>query len=377
MIKFILRQRDILLVAAAATIAFIFFFRSPAMPNPDSQESSGPAIAEPTGEKLGTIPEDATLIFWSTRDVGDAKILGPSNLYVMNQDGSKVTRITFESRQYQHAAVAPDRKHIVASCADGRNQTMWLLDLEKQTRRQLVPHLLEAGNGGVDWSVNNWLYFRARPRGGPREPGNGDEVYRVRPDGTQLTRLTTTPELAVYDVSVSEDGTLIAFVGMRKLVINAKTGIKTQIWVAAADGSAPRLVDDGGREVGWLGGFPLGDYDPEISPDNRYVVFSRTNTGVPPNFRKSLKAAHDLWIVPIDGSAPAKRITEPGPICIIPDWHDGKIVYTEYNERDSYAGLALINPDGTGRQRLERPAKLWDGGRHGKFILDAASRAGR
>ena len=82
-----------------------------------------------------------------------------------------------------------------------------------------------------------------------------------------------------------------------------------------------------------------------------------------------MNTAHDLWIARIDQSEPAYRLTQPGPISIIPDWHQGKILYTEFNEKEDYIGLVLIEIDGSGKLRLEEfPNNIWNGGRHGKYI---------
>ena len=78
--------------------------------------------------------------------------------------------------------------------------------------------------------------------------------------------------------------------------------------------------------------------------------------------------AHDLYIVNTDGTG-LRRMTAPGPICVIPDWHDNKILYTEYNEKENFVGLVSMNVDGSGRKRLEPGLKkVWDGGMNGKFI---------
>jgi hypothetical protein len=73
-------------------------------------------------------------------------------------------------------------------------------------------------------------------------------------------------------------------------------------------------------------------------------------------------------VADIDGRG-ARRITTPGPICVIPDWHRGKILYAEYNEQGNFVGLVSLDPGGSNPKRLEPSLKkMWDGGRNGKFI---------
>jgi hypothetical protein len=200
-------------------------------------------------------------------------------------------------------------------------------------------------------------------------------IFRIRPDGSGLEKRIAVepPERGLGDVSVSDDGSLLAYV--RTVLVEGER--KAQIWVAKTDGSGRRMIDDGGPESGDHGGFPIGDYDPEISSDNRFVVFSRTNTDHV-NFEGTfLNTAHDLWVAPIDGSGPARRITQPGPVSIIPDWRGDEILYTEYNEKARYVGLSIVNADGSGYRRLERASpNMWDGGRHGKWIPRPAGAPG-
>ena len=321
--------------------------------------------------EVRAIPSDAAILFWSTRSQSsrpDSPSLGPSELYVMDKDAQHVTQITFDVQSYEHAAVSFSRKLIAANryLKKGAGEAgLWVLDLEKKTETRLLPDFYSAGNGGVDWSRDEHIYFSGKPTSSSQR-----DIFRIRPDGTDLAQLTfagpTNPG-EHFDVSVSEDGTMVAYVKMVPFSSGSKRGPKTQIWVMGSDGSNQRMVYDGGTEIGMAGGFPIGAYDPEISPDGRQVIFSFTNPAHN-NFRSSLNMAHDLYIVNIDGTG-LRRMTSPGPICVIPDWHDNKILYTEYNEKENFVGLVSMNVDGSGRKRLEPGLKkVWDGGMNGKFI---------
>jgi len=317
------------------------------------------------------IPTTAALIFWSVRyDPGrKGPSLGPSELYTMDSLGGHVTQITFDhAEDYEHAAVSFDRKMIAAD-RYLRNGTgpvgVWVIDIERKTEVRVAADFFSAGDGGVDWSPDGFIYFAGRA-----SATTGAGIFRIRPDGSGLTQvlgLEASDTGFVGDVSVSADGTMLAYVRAVGVPKGSRQVLKTQIWVAGVDGSGQRMVDDGGPELGNYGGFPVGDFDPELSPDNKFVVFSRTNTQFV-NFKDSIRTAHDLWVAPVDRSKAARRITAPGPASIIPDWDDHKILFTEYDERGRYIGLVTINPDGTGKRRLEKLTKLWDGGRHGKWI---------
>ena len=171
---------------------------------------------------------------------------------------------------------------------------------------------------------------------------------------------------ALSDLSLSNDGSLVAYVRGVARKHNDNWMLKPQIWLMNSDGSNQRMLHDGGAALGIQGRDVIGSNDPEISPDNRSVVFSHTNTEQH-NFPSMIDEGHDLWTMNIDGTG-LRRLTQPGPISIIPDWGNDKILYTEYSDADKYCGLVLINTDGTGKRRLEEGIGLWRGGRHGKFI---------
>ncbi|MCI0620925.1 MAG: hypothetical protein L0387_04510 [Acidobacteria bacterium] len=275
-----------------------------------------------------------------------------SHIYVMNRKGQNVAQITFENpRRYEHAAVSYDHRFIVANeqkpnpeRKPGGVSLLWLFDLEKATETQLVPQFDTAGNGGVDWDRNGFVYFGGKERDvvlDPKRPEDftanaaANDVYKIRFDGTGLQRLTNTKTRGESDVSVSEDGTLVTFNDLAM-----PEGVM-EIWVINSDGSNPRRV--------YAGGKPGVDsvHDPELSPDNTRVVFSRPDPKVPPNFPNNPvgNTAHDVWAIGRDGTG-LKRLTRPGPISIIPDWKEGVVVYTELSEKDNYLGASIVRADG-------------------------------
>lgn len=335
----------------------------------DQQAPIGPAAPV----RVRGLPADAAIVFWSTRNA--AKALGPSHLYVMSADGGNVTQLTFDAYSYEHVAVSHDRRHVASTrhrhpfLSPGVS-SVWITDLRAMKEARLVPEFYHAGGGGVDWSPDGFVYFAAQP-----VKGQGFNIFRVRPDGSALTQLTrlvlnsssVPPDPAfVGDVSVSQDGSMVAYVRGVARKLGRDWVMKPQIWVMRADGADQRLVHDGGDELGKRGDSWIGAYDPTISPDGTRVVFSQTDTAHR-QFPKLIDQAHNLWVKNLDGTG-LHRLTQPGSISIIPDWQEGKILYTEYNEADGYTGLVLINPDGTGKRRLEQGSGLWRGGRHGKLI---------
>jgi hypothetical protein len=319
----------------------------------------GPPMGPPQpAQVLGALPDDAAIIASSMRWKPDRQGFASWELYVLRDDGGGATRLTFAEQSHQHAAVAPDRRHVATNRAPSepakRLGVFWI-DLAEKTERAVAPSFWTAGAGGVDVSRDGWIYFAGEPR-----EKEGNDLFRVRTDGAALERLTETPE-PEFDVSVSDDGTKIAFVRVTGFLL----WVKTEVWIADADGSNAVRIFDGGEKTGRQGPFPYGGYDPEIAPGGRSVVFSRTNPGGD-NFGLG---AHDLWIASADGTGAPRRLTEPGPIAMIPDWRGDAILFTSFDEEGGYVGLATVPAAGGPVHRLESGlAQLWDGARHGKWI---------
>lgn len=307
--------------------------------------SCGPAGNGPGGPgspvRLGRLPPEAEIVFHQDKLI-----------YVMDRTGGNLAQITLENpRDYEHVAVSPDRLSVVAneqlpnpSGDPGGRSRLWLFGLARGTEIQLLPHFVTAGNGGVAFGPDGYLYFAAKERDVVPEPRTPEEfianaaandVYRVRPDGTGLERLTRTADRGEADVSVSADGSLVSFMA---LVIEPPDDY-TEIRVIRSDGTDPRVVYRGGRpRVSSV-------HDPELSPDNTRVIFSQVNPGVPPNFPQLPEAntAHDIYSIGLDGTG-LTRLTRPGPISIVPHWKGDRIVYLELNDADDYLGVSLIDP---------------------------------
>jgi len=190
---------------------------APASPGPSTgaaqheQLIPGVFADRPRPLDVRPIPRHAAIVFWSTRSQSlrpDTPSLGPSHLYTMDANGTHITQITYGApHSYEHAAISSSRALIAANryLTNGAGETaLWLLDLENKTETRLVPNFFSAGNGGVDWSPTGFIYFSGKPL-----PESPRDIFRIRADGTNLTRLTfsgTANPGEHFDVSVSKDG---------------------------------------------------------------------------------------------------------------------------------------------------------------------------
>ncbi|MEO5742289.1 MAG: hypothetical protein ABIS29_17010 [Vicinamibacterales bacterium] len=316
--------------------------------------SSAPASMTPKSVRLTKIPDSATIVFHLHELI-----------YVMDSTGGNITQITFDKGYHiEHVAMSHDRKRVVANywatpSRGGETSKLVLFDLEAGTEQALVPHFRMAGNGGVDWDTAGNIYFAGverpvfdKPNARAQFIANAaaNDIYRVKYDGSGLKRLTETPDRGEADVSVSADGKLIAYMATHIDTVNDPT----EIWVNSSDGNAPRLVYRAGKQG------VASVHDPELSPDNTEVVFSKVNPDFK-NFRSDPNAntAHDLYRARLDGSR-MTRLTQPGPISIIPDWVGNQILFLMLNDqvRPPFMGIAVMNSDGTGLRRINSRANI-------------------
>jgi Tol biopolymer transport system component len=312
-----------------------------AAPRRRAVRSGGALLGPPRPVRVSPVPAHASIVYHRQ-----------GLFFVMDADGANETQITFDQpRVWEHVAVSFDGRFAVAneqlpnpSGEPGGFSKLWIFDLQDGTMAQLLPSFATAGNGGVDWDREGFIYFAAKqinPVSNPQTPDDfranagANDIYRIRYDGTGLQRLLHTPLAGEADVSISEDGSLIAYVSQPVDVSPSKT----EIWVMNADGTNRRLVFAAGEVR------VASAHDPETSPDNRMIVFSIVNSTVPPNFPQNPDAntAHDIWQMNLDGSE-AVRLTRPGPISIAPDWKGDRILYLDISESDRYAGASLVRP---------------------------------
>jgi Tol biopolymer transport system component len=152
---------------------------------------------------------------WSPR--GDAIVFGvgaylrragqgPAELMSVAPDGTALTVLSDGIGNDGMASWSPDGRSLVFRVADGAARGIKILDLGTGERRSLATG--SDRDTFPSWSPRgDWITFTSQR--------DGDyEIYRIRPDGTGLTRLT---RLAGHDAhaSISPDGEWIAFATSR------------------------------------------------------------------------------------------------------------------------------------------------------------------
>jgi Tol biopolymer transport system component len=263
----------------------------------------------------------------------------PVELYAMDTEGRTITRLAFDGFTYIHAAVSPDRRKVAATRAAndtngngaldaGDKLDLWVLDLVTGAARAVVTNY-NAGLGGVDWSTDSQDIYCSMT-----QTSTNFDIYRIRADGSSITPVTTNllaqigqpgNRKWVSDVSVSRDGQWLAFIFAPA---QGATGIlrKTQVGICRVGGTQARLVTDGGSLPPPAMPPGVGDFDPELSPDNQFVVFRRaTDAGIIGGNRSG-----DIYSASIsNGVLTALSPTNQLVISGIPDWSlDQRVVYS-------------------------------------------------
>jgi Tol biopolymer transport system component len=155
--------------------------------------------------------------------------------------------------------------------------------------------------------------------------------------GKNLTQITNQPEYMDFDCSWSEDGTKIAFSRLPDPWFSKPS----QVWIMASDGTGQERITEGGpnpdNEANH-GPYPIGiDADPDLSPDNEKIVFSRLKTGKQnPPF-----GVYELLV--IDVHTKEIEVLDSQYANMIPQWKSGGILINRQVGVSDSSGLQAMS----------------------------------
>ena len=253
------------------------------------------------------------IAFGSNRD-------GNHELYVMDEDGANVRRLTADLAWDSHPAWSPDGTRLAFVSNRGGRNAVYLMNADGS-------NVTKFSNFAGDTTDPAWS-----PDGGriaytvyTGSIAAGTEIYVANADGTG-TPVNVTGNSAGddFDPSWSPDGTRLAFTSRRN------NGFS--VYVMNADGSnVRRVVENYSREPQW-------------SPDGTRLVYT-----------EGLQHGHAIAVVGVDG-ANKKVLTTPPDFVheMTPAWSaDGaRIAFATTRDGQTNYEIYVMNADGTGQTRL-------------------------
>ena len=251
-------------------------------------------------------PDGRRIAFESNRD-------GNDEIYVMNADGSGVTRLTDNRANDRHPRWSPDGRRIAFNSTRDGNSEIYVTNADGSGVTRLTD--TEGHNAYPSWSPDGRRIAFNSTRDG------NSEIYVMNADGSGVTRLTDN-EARGWGPRWSPDGRRIAF--------NSTRDGNSEIYVTNADGSGvTRLTDNEARGGG-----------PTWSPDGRRIAFESNRDG---NW--------EIYVINADGSG-VTRLTDNEARDLAPSWSpDGRRIAFNSN-RDGNSEIYVMNADGSGVIRL-------------------------
>jgi TolB protein len=245
---------------------------------------------------------------------------GNKELFVMDQDGSNVRKLTSDRSIILSPAWSPDSREIAVTSYRDRNPDVVAVNLNGNGRRPLSQH--PGLNSAPAWSPDGTRLALTLSK------DSNPEIYTMSRNGTDLRRLTNHPSIDTSP-TWSPTGRQIAFVSDRsgapqiyvmdaegsnlrrltyqgnyndrpswsprgdRLAFVALEGSRFDVYVINVDGSGLQRLTMGSGS----------NESPSWSPDGRFLVFSSTRSGVPQLYRMYDDGSGQQHLTFMDGGA--------------------------------------------------------------------------
>ncbi|MHB0939324.1 MAG: stalk domain-containing protein [Armatimonadota bacterium] len=241
---------------------------------------------------------------------------GDNALYVINLDGSGLRRICFNGGYITSPAFSPNGTLLVYS----RNSGIYLRHVQ-----QADEVCLAAGSIGIEYFApcftpdSQYILFQCRLMDTKKTPQITEQIWRIKPDGTEKRLLGTGVR-----TSISPDSRTIAYM------------------IKSGDNTEMRLMDINGGQQRSLGH----GRDPIFSPDGKGILYTdayaiTVKSGKTDRKKKWIDL---LNILPLDGGA---AVSPSAPTEEIPSERDA--IFSPDGKQIVYRGkgLAIMNADRT------------------------------
>ncbi len=268
---------------------------------------------------LGAAESEYQLVF-------NSEMSGLAGIYVMNPDGSRLTRLTDSQTRYDSSVWSPAREKFAVVKWDADSRLLCLMDYDGRNVTPLTygdpPHRLYGAHDPV-WSPDGeTLAFTAGS-------GNGTDIFTL--SGPNLEKFTclTTADFTTWDSMVgwSPDGSKIVFFSNRDG--------NWKLYLMNADGTGQRPLLPGPSKdntiISW-------------SPDGQRLAFSSQSNSGDNN-------TSEIYTVDADGAG-LVRLTNNAAWDNCPAWSPDGTKIAFRSNRDGCQEIYLMNPDGSAQTRL-------------------------
>ncbi|HEX7721294.1 MAG TPA: PKD domain-containing protein [Pyrinomonadaceae bacterium] len=238
-------------------------------------------------------PNGTKILFQSDRDHPDT---GYMDIYVMNLDGSGVTRLTNDPNDDGMASWSPDGSKIVfQSMRNGVNYQVYSMNADGSNQVNLSNN--SSSEGEPSWSPDGTKIVFASDR----DDAGYDSVYVMNSDGSNQHAITfSSGTLEDTQPVWSPDGSRIAFVSTRdsttetwqerdddgNVMTKSRLHLNKEVYVMNADGSGQiRLTND-----------PANDDSPSWSPGGLAMLFRSDRE------RDCCDPTAQIWTMNVDGT---------------------------------------------------------------------------
>ena len=261
-------------------------------------------------------------------DVESHVLSSPRQLYALNSKTGEVIQLTnIDCDISSSKPIDTTTLMVIGSCSDTDNDgfistndeiNIFLIKLKEKEVECLTCGLNLTSLNNPDYSrVNNKILFSAQNKGVFH-----NYLFTLDLDGN-LEQITNDGDYMDFDCSWSEDGTKIVFSRLPKQDYPWK--IPSQIWLMDEDGTNQIKITEGGPNPNneeLHGHYPIGiDADPDLSPDNKKIVFSRLKTGK----ENEPFGVYELIILNIETGE--ETILDSSYANMIPEWKSHGIVF--------------------------------------------------
>ncbi len=236
------------------------------------------------GSKHLAFSDNGTLLYL----IGSGDSIGEKLVWI-GRDGAEQPASAHQG-DYGAAILSPDGKSIALEISTNGVSDIWALELERDTLNRLT--FEETDDVAPIWSPDGESLFFGSKR--KEETGEAFNLYRKRSDGTGEDERLAKSDRNQYPASWSPDGTVLSFSEN-----GGETGWDAMLYRPGSD-----------PQVEALAATSFGEWNPQISPDGRWVSYASNTSGRVEVYVRSIGGGGRVVKVSTDGGTFAKWVPD-------------------------------------------------------------------